>query len=96
MPTTKTVRPSLIEIDEVASRLGVSTRYVRRLVAERRIAYLKVGRLLRFEPTAVDAWLRGCEVNSFDGSTVARSAEQPAEPKTIGRPRLSHHQESSH
>jgi excisionase family DNA binding protein len=58
----------LIDIDEVAVRLGVSTRYVRRLVAERRIAYLKVGRLLRFDADVVDAWLAACGVSANEGS----------------------------
>ena len=52
-----TIYAQLLDIGEVAQRLGVSTRYVRRLVAERRIAYLKVGHLLRFDGGVVDAWL---------------------------------------
>jgi excisionase family DNA binding protein len=39
--------------DEVANRLHATPRFVRRLVAERRIEYVKVGRLVRFEPLAV-------------------------------------------
>jgi excisionase family DNA binding protein len=48
---------ALIDLKEVAARLGVNERFVRRLVFERRIPYLKVGRLLRFEPSELDAWL---------------------------------------
>lgn len=48
---------NLWDIDAVADRLGVRVRYVRRLVAERRIPYLKLGRLLRFDPDEIDAWL---------------------------------------
>ena len=94
-PPSRLMTIDLVDVNELARRLGISRHTIYSWVSQRRIPYLKVGRLLRFEPTAVDAWLRGCEVNSFDGRTVARSAEQPAEPKTIGRPRLSHHQESS-
>ncbi len=47
----------LLDVEEIASRLGVSVRYVRRLVAERRIAYVKVGHLLRFEPDDIDRWI---------------------------------------
>ena len=43
----------LLTADEVASRLRATPRFVRRLVAERRIEYVKVGRLVRFEPRAV-------------------------------------------
>ena len=49
----------LLDVDELAERLNISVRHVRRLVAERRIPYLKVGHLLRFEPAAIDAWLQG-------------------------------------
>ena len=64
----------MIDIDEVAQRLGVSTRYVRRLVAERRIAYLKIGHLLRFDAGVVDAWLEACEVNAYDGRGIPGGA----------------------
>lgn len=48
---------SLLNITEVAVRLGVDVRHVRRLVNERRIPYLKWGHLLRFDPDEVEAWL---------------------------------------
>jgi excisionase family DNA binding protein len=44
-------------IDQLAERLGITVRHVRRLVAERRVPYLKVGRLVRFDPEAINAWL---------------------------------------
>jgi excisionase family DNA binding protein len=37
----------LLTVDEAADRLGTSVRFVRRLVLERRIAYVKVGRHVR-------------------------------------------------
>jgi excisionase family DNA binding protein len=79
MRTTRRMREPLIDIDEVADRLGVSTRYVRRLVAERRIAYLKIGRLLRFDVDVVDAWLEACAVNAYEGSAQSPIA-QPTKP----------------
>ena len=48
----------LLDPVEFADRLGVSVRYVRRLVAERRIEYVKIGHLVRFEPSQVDAWIK--------------------------------------
>ena len=54
---TQTSEVGLLAVEDLAARLGVSIRYVRRLVAERRIAYLKVGHLLRFDGGVVDAWL---------------------------------------
>ena len=49
--------PPLLDINDVAVRLGVNTRHVRRLVTERRIPYIKWGHLLRFEPQQIQAWL---------------------------------------
>jgi excisionase family DNA binding protein len=39
----------LLDIDGLATRLGVTSRFVRRLVEERRVPYLKIGRLVRFD-----------------------------------------------
>ena len=50
-------RDALADIAAVATRLGVSERFVRRLVFERRIPYVKVGRLIRFDADAVEAWI---------------------------------------
>ena len=41
MPSSETL-PQLLTIDQLAERLGVSIRHIRRLVAERRVPYLKV------------------------------------------------------
>jgi excisionase family DNA binding protein len=40
-------RDKLLTVEEAADRLGTSVRFIRRLVAERRIAYVKVGRHVR-------------------------------------------------
>ena len=48
---------SLLDINGVADRLGVETRHIRRLVAERRIPFIKWSRLLRFDPVEIDRWL---------------------------------------
>lgn len=49
--------PQLLTIDQLAERLGITVRHVRRLVAERRVPYLKVGKLVRFRPDEIAAWL---------------------------------------
>jgi excisionase family DNA binding protein len=49
--------PELIDIETLARQLGDSVRHVRRLVAERRIPYLKVGHFVRFDPDEIVAWL---------------------------------------
>ena len=47
----------LVDIEWVAKRLGVAPRFVRRLVAERRIVHIKVGGLVRFEPHEVQRFI---------------------------------------
>ncbi len=37
----------LLTVEQAADRLGTSVRFIRRLVVERRIAYVKVGRHVR-------------------------------------------------
>lgn len=49
--------PPLIDLPQLAARLGVNQRYVRRLVAERRIPFIKLGWLVRFDPAEVERWL---------------------------------------
>jgi excisionase family DNA binding protein len=47
----------LLDITALAERLGVTPRHVRRLVAERRIPFIKWGHLIRFDPAEVAVWL---------------------------------------
>ncbi|GJM37904.1 MAG: hypothetical protein DHS20C19_12710 [Acidimicrobiales bacterium] len=48
---------SLIDIATLAQQLDVSERYVRRLVEERRIAFHKIGKFVRFHPDDVAEWI---------------------------------------
>ncbi|MGP0030636.1 MAG: helix-turn-helix domain-containing protein [Acidimicrobiales bacterium] len=50
-------RAPLLDTDEIAKILCVTPRHIRRLVAERRIPFVKVGRFVRFEPGELDVWL---------------------------------------
>ena len=43
----------LLTMEEAAERLRITPRHVRRLVFERRIAYRKLGRYVRFHPDDV-------------------------------------------
>jgi excisionase family DNA binding protein len=47
----------LLTVEEAAERLGTSARFVRRLVAERRIAYTKLGRHVRIAARDLDAFV---------------------------------------
>ena len=62
-------RPSLLGIDAVAEWLGVEIVFVRRLVAERRIPFVKIGKFVRFDPVEVSAWIDGQRVHPEERST---------------------------
>ncbi|MCM3297245.1 excisionase family DNA-binding protein [Streptomyces pseudogriseolus] len=47
----------LLTVDQVAERLGTGVRFARRLVEERRIRYVKVGRHVRIPESAVREYL---------------------------------------
>jgi excisionase family DNA binding protein len=47
----------LLTVEEAAERLGTSARFVRRLIAERRIAYTKLGRHVRIAARDLDAFV---------------------------------------
>jgi excisionase family DNA binding protein len=49
--------PRLLDITSLAEHLGVNARHVRRLVAERRIPFIKWGHLIRFDPAEIAAWI---------------------------------------
>ncbi|KAF0650957.1 MULTISPECIES: excisionase family DNA-binding protein [Streptomyces] len=46
-----------LSVDQVAEVLGTTVRFPRRLVAERRIRYVKVGRHVRIPESAVRAYI---------------------------------------
>ena len=64
--------------EEVAERLRSTVRFVRRLVAERRIEYVKVGRLVRFEPAVVDAYIERNRVVPINRADLRRSWREVA------------------
>ncbi|HEY8612998.1 MAG TPA: helix-turn-helix domain-containing protein [Roseomonas sp.] len=49
--------PALLDVPAAAARLGVPVSFVRRLVHERRVPFVKVGRLVRFDPADLEAFI---------------------------------------
>jgi excisionase family DNA binding protein len=47
----------LLTVEQVAERLGTGVRFPRRLIEERRIEYVKVGRHVRIPERAIDAYV---------------------------------------
>jgi excisionase family DNA binding protein len=48
---------TLLTVDQAAERLVTSPRFVRRFVAERRIAYVKLGRHVRITAADLEAFV---------------------------------------
>ncbi|MFD3947636.1 helix-turn-helix domain-containing protein [Streptomyces sp. NPDC058579] len=47
----------LLTVDQVAELLGTSVRFPRRLIEERRITFVKVGRHVRIPEPAIEAYI---------------------------------------
>lgn len=61
----------LLTIGEAAERLNVSVRFIRRLVAERRLPYVKIGKYIRFDTSDLDTWINDRRIESH--RTVVKS-----------------------
>ncbi|MGW8950250.1 helix-turn-helix domain-containing protein [Streptomyces sp. NPDC055709] len=49
----------LLTVEQAAERLGTTVRFPRRLIAERRIAFVKVGRHVRIPESVLNAYIDG-------------------------------------
>jgi excisionase family DNA binding protein len=68
---------TLVSVEQAAERLGTSVRFVRRLIAERRIAYVKVGRHVRLDPVDVEAFIAASRVEIRPSSVTALPHRHP-------------------
>lgn len=67
----------LLNVDQVAERLGTPTRFVRRLIAERRIGFCRIGRYIRITDRDVTAFIEAGHV--APATTPLRTAVNAAE-----------------
>ena len=58
---------SLLSVEEAAERLGTGPRFVRRLIAERRITFIKLGRHVRIDAADLDAFVAAGRVELASG-----------------------------
>ena len=79
---------TLLSVEEAAERLGTSVRFVRRLIAERRIAYMKVGRHVRLDPTDVEAFIAASRVEIRPSSVTALPHRPPNSRRASSAPRM--------
>jgi excisionase family DNA binding protein len=65
---------TLLSVEQAAERLGTSARFVRRLVFERRIAYVKLGRHVRIGARDLDTFIRAGRIEVGQFPTLRRGA----------------------
>lgn len=56
--------PLLWDVQQTATALSLSAPHIRRLVAEKRIPFVRVGRLIRFRPEEIRTWLAGKQIEA--------------------------------
>lgn len=56
-PEEVTTTDSLLTVEQAAERLGTGVRFIRRLVQERRIRYVKLGKPVRIPESAIAAYI---------------------------------------
>ncbi len=64
---------SPLRVEQAAEYLGVTVRYVRRLIAERRIDYYKPGGIVLIAPDVLDEFLEASRVAAVSHHDVPRS-----------------------
>ncbi|MEU3408532.1 helix-turn-helix domain-containing protein [Streptomyces sp. NPDC006670] len=57
----------LLTVDEAAERLGTSVRFIRRLISERRIRYVKLGKHVRIADSVLTAFIEERTVEPVRG-----------------------------
>jgi excisionase family DNA binding protein len=68
--------PGLIDVKGLAAWLGVEVVFVRRLVAERRIPFVKIGKFVRFDPDEVAQWIDARRVSFEQPRRTRRGARR--------------------
>jgi len=69
-PKTPSNADRLLTVEAAAERMSTSVRFVRRLVAERRIAFVKLGRHVRLTEADVAAFIESGRVTPMDTSQI--------------------------
>jgi excisionase family DNA binding protein len=78
-PAPALVLPTeLLTTEEAAKRIKMSPRYLRRAVAERRIAFHRLGRAVRFDPADLAAFVQANRIEPLTVDTAWRGLRSVA------------------
>jgi excisionase family DNA binding protein len=87
----------LLTVDAAADRLSTSSRFIRRLIAERRIEFVKVGRYVRISESALRDFIAAGRVepmtaadthHKFRGAALCRTGKDTDVSATFGNENL--------
>ena len=80
MTSRSTPRTSgrLLTVEAAAERMSTSVRFIRRLIAERRIEFVKVGRHVRISESALAEFIQAGRVEPLTAVNVRRRSKGAA------------------
>jgi excisionase family DNA binding protein len=70
--------PALLSVEAVAERLDTKPRFVRRLIAERRIEFHRLGRHVRISEAALAEFIKAGRVEPLTSVSVRRNVRGAA------------------
>ena len=73
-----TIAEQLLSVEAAAERLDTTPRFIRRLIAERRIEYHKVGRHVRVSESALAAFIEAGKVPPMTAADLRRKLKGAA------------------
>jgi excisionase family DNA binding protein len=73
-----TMQTNYLTVDQAADYMNVSVRFIRRLVAERRIPFHKAGVLVRFSVADLEAFMLAGRVEPITSASVRRDLGEVA------------------
>lgn len=77
-------RRPLWNVEDVADFLRVRNKAVYRLVEAGDLPHIKIGRRVRFEPAAIERYVRSCRCGAMDVETVSPSSRTLGDPEASG------------
>ncbi|MDR0641116.1 MAG: helix-turn-helix domain-containing protein [Treponema sp.] len=66
----------LIDIAELARRTTIKQATLRKYVAQHKIPFVKIGRLVRFDLSEIDVWIKERKVPASKGDKTAREISE--------------------
>jgi len=83
-PCESVVVDEMLTVAQAGNYLGTGERFVRRLVAERRISYVKLGTYVRLQRSTLDDFIEACRVPATSSMTTGKRDSAPSTSRAPG------------